>query len=286
MNRRVFHDPSLSSENLNWYLQEISRIPTISPDREKELAYLAQAGDENALRQLVEANLRFVVSFAKRYRGMGLSFLDLLNEGNIGLIEAARRFKPEKNVKFITYAVWWIRQSIIHALTEQVGTFRLPQKQAHLAYRIGKKTQKLAQALARAPSTEELAEELDISQEEVRQLLSAVSGSVSLSGEGSGDDQDFALVDRLEQADSVSADEHLLQETLEQQVRDLLADLNEKEAFVIRQRYGLTGDDPKTLREIGLVLNVSRERVRQIESLALKKLRRNSSIQELHGFLT
>ncbi|MCB1050076.1 MAG: RNA polymerase sigma factor RpoD/SigA [Acidobacteria bacterium] len=282
---RRYQDPTLSSENLNWYLQEIAKIPPITPDEEKVLGKKIQGGDEDALRKMVESNLRFVVSFAKRYRGLGLSFLDLLNEGNIGLIEAAKRFDPEKNVKFITYAVWWIRQAIIHALAEQSGAFRLPQKQANLAYRLTQKSQKLSQLLAREPSTEELAEELDISEGEVRQLLQAMGDNVSLTGDGD-DDDDFQLMDRIEQVDHVSADEHLLKEAFEHQVAELLGELDEKEGNVIRWRFGLNGEDPKTLKEIGEIMSLSRERIRQIENIALQKLRKNRSIQELRGYLT
>ena len=144
---------SSSSESLKKYLKEISRLPRVTPAEERTLGHRIQQGDEPALRRLVEANLRFVVSYAKRYRGCGLSFLDLINEGNIGLIEAAKRFDPEKNVKFITYAVWWVRQAIIHALSDQSGAFRLPQKQANLLYRIGKAQANLRTELKRNPST-------------------------------------------------------------------------------------------------------------------------------------
>lgn len=279
------HDRALSSENLNWYLHEISKIMPLTPDEEKVLGRRIQNGDEDALRRLVEANLRFVVSFAKRYRGLGLSFLDLLNEGNIGLIEAAKRFDPEKNVKFITYAVWWIRQAIIHALAEQSGAFRLPQKQANLAYRLAQKSNKLAQQLERKPSTSELAVELDVTETEVRQLLQVMGDNISLSSVPDDDENDFQLVDKLVQTNVLPADEQLLQDAFSTQVSELLDELDEKEAIVIRLRYGLSGEEPKTLKHIGEMLNLSRERIRQIENIALKKLRRNRAIQELRGYL-
>lgn len=279
-------DPTLSSENLNWYLQEISKIPPLTSEEEKQLGRAIQAGDEDALRKMVESNLRFVVSFAKRYRGLGLSFLDLLNEGNIGLIEAAQRFDPDKNVKFITYAVWWIRQAIIHALAEQSGAFRLPQKQANLAYRLTQKTNKLAQELERKPSTGELAKELAVSEDEVRQLLQVMGDNISLSGNSDDDEHDLQLVDKLEQNIVLAADEQLLQAAFEQQVSELLDELDDKEALVVRLRFGLDKNEPKTLKEIGEMLNLSRERIRQIENIALQKLRKNRSIQELRGYLT
>src|SRR5512137_1972686 len=160
-----------STESLKKYLREISRLPRLTAEEERELGRGIQKGDKEALRRLVEANLRFVVSYAKRYRGCGLSFLDLINEGNIGLIEAAKRFDPTKNVKFITYAVWWVRQAIIHALSDQSGAFRLPQKQANLLYRIGKAQSNLRSELKRAPSAEEIATRMEVTVEEVTNLL-------------------------------------------------------------------------------------------------------------------
>src|SRR2546428_7060701 len=162
----------VSSETLKKYLQEISKLPRITPEEEKVLGDRIQRGDnKEALRKLVEANLRFLVSFAKKYRGCGLSFLDLINEGNIGLIEAAKRFNPLKNVKFITYAVWWVRQAIVHALSDHSGAFRLPQKQANLLYRIGKTISQLTLEMERHPTAEEIAQKLGIPTEEVTNLL-------------------------------------------------------------------------------------------------------------------
>src|SRR5512134_986788 len=159
------------SESLKKYLKEISRLPRISPEDERVLGARIQKGDGDALRKLVEANLRFVVSYAKRYRGCGLSFLDLINEGNIGLIEAAKRFDPGKGVKFITYAVWWVRQAIIHALSDQSGAFRLPQKQANLLYRIGKAQATMRSELQRAPTAQEVATRIEATLDEVTNLL-------------------------------------------------------------------------------------------------------------------
>jgi RNA polymerase primary sigma factor len=169
------------SETLKKYLQEISKLPRITADEEKVLGAKIQKGGREALKKLVEANLRFVVSFAKKYRGCGLSFLDLINEGNVGLIEAAKRFDPGKNVKFITYAVWWVRQSIIHALSDHSGAFRLPQKQANLLYRIGKTISTLTLELERHPTPDEIARKLDIPVEEVNALLQVSDENVSLS---------------------------------------------------------------------------------------------------------
>jgi len=278
-------ETSGSSPNLSWYLREIAKIPQLTPADEKRLGEAIQAGDEDALNQLVKANLRFVVSICKKYRGLGLSFLDLMNEGNIGLIEAAKRFDPEKNVKFITYAVWWIRQAIIHALAKHSGAFRLPQKQANLMYQLGKKYNVLTQKLQREPTVEELAEALDVAKEEVEALLQVSGENISLSG-ALDDDNDFQLLDKLVQDTEAGADEHLMQEAFEGQVHKVLADLDEKEATILRLRFGLEGKEPMTLKEIGEVLGLSRERVRQIENVALRKLRKNNTVQDLRGFLT
>jgi RNA polymerase primary sigma factor len=277
---------SLSSENLNWYLQEIAKTKQLTVAEEQELGRrIQQDNDPEALNKLVEANLRFVVSICKKYRGLGLSFLDLMNEGNIGLIEAAKRFDPEKNVKFITYAVWWIRQAIIHALAKSSGAFRLPQKQANLVYQLSKKYNKLQMKLERKPTNQELAEELGIEVAEVEQLLQVSGDKVSLDA-GSDDENDFQLLDKLEQETAISADDHLLQEAFESQISEMLKHLDEKEALVIKLRFGLDDNEPKTLKEIGDMLNLSRERIRQIENVALKKLRKNQSIKDLRGYLT
>lgn len=285
MKRNASSDLQLSSENLNWYLQEIAKIKQLTPDQEKELGHKIRAGDQDALKRMVEANLRFVVSICKKYRGLGLSFLDLMNEGNIGLIEAAKRYDPEKNVKFITYAVWWIRQAIIHALAKHSGAFRLPQKQANLMYQLSKKFNQLTQKLERTPTVSELAKAMELTEEEVTQLLQVSGGNISLS-ETLDEDSDFQLVDKLEQANAIAADEHLLQEAFETQVHEILNQLDKKEAMVIKLRFGLDDEEPKTLKEIGEMMNLSRERIRQIESVALKKLRKHQAIQDLRSFLS
>lgn len=272
------------SESLKKYLKEISKLPRITPQDERVLGGQIQQGDKEALRRLVEANLRFVVSYAKRYRGCGLSFLDLINEGNIGLIEAAKRFDPGKNVKFITYAVWWVRQAIIHALSDQSGAFRLPQKQANLLYRIGKAQASLRTELRRTPSAEEIAQRMEVTVEEVTNLLQVADDNLSLSAV-IDDEHDFHLSDKLEQDTIPSADYVLLRSSLRVLLRNALKDLDGKEERVIRLRFGLDGQDPKTLKEIGEMLSLSRERIRQIEAQALEKLNRSQKCQQLRGYL-
>ena len=275
---------STSSESLKKYLKEISRLERITPMEERVLGRKIHGGDVRALRRLVEANLRFVVSYAKRYRGCGLSFLDLINEGNIGLIEAAKRFDPGKKVKFITYAVWWVRQSIIHALSDQSGAFRLPQKQANLLYRIGKAQSRLRSELKRTPSIEEVAKRMDITVKEVNNLLQVSDDNISLSAL-IDEEHDFHLSDKLEQTIIPSADLVLLKNSLKKHLSGALGELDPKEEKVVRLRFGLDGADPKTLKEIGEMLSLSRERIRQIEAQALDKLNRSQRCMQLRGYL-
>jgi RNA polymerase primary sigma factor len=272
------------SESLKKYLKEISRLPRITADEERVLGRKIQKGDPKALRRLVEANLRFVVSYAKRYRGCGMSFLDLINEGNIGLIEAAKRYDAGKGVKFITYAVWWVRQAIIHALSDQSGAFRLPQKQANLLYRIGKAQSMLRNELERAPTAQEVATRIEATLEEVTTLLQVANDNVSLSAV-IDEEHEFHLSDKLEQDTIPAADFVFLRQSLRRHVRQALGELVEKEEMVLRLRFGLDGSDPKTLKEIGEMMNLSRERIRQIEAQALEKLNRSQKCQQLRGYL-
>ncbi len=272
------------TETLKKYLKEISKIPRISPEEEKKLGEKIKKGNKEAIKKLVEANLRFVVSYAKKYRGCGLSFLDLINEGNIGLIEAAKRFNPKKNVKFITYAVWWVRQAIIHALSNHSGAFRLPQKKANTLYRIGKTMSTLLIDLERTPSPEEIAEKMDLSVEEINSLIQAADENISLD-QVIDEEHEFQLSDKLEQDSVPPADLTLIRSSLKNQVKACLEELDKKEELVIRLRFGLDGQEPKTLKEIGEIMNLSRERIRQIEAQALSKLNRCQKCQQLRGYL-
>jgi len=273
-----------SSESLKKYLKEIAKLPRITVEEERRLGDRIRKGDKAAVQKLVEANLRFVVSYAKRYRGCGLSFLDLINEGNIGLIEAARRYDPRKKVKFITYAVWWIRQSIIHVLSDQSGAFRLPQKQANLLYRIGKAQASLAYDLKRNPTSEEIAQKLEVEVEDVDALLQVSDENVSLSAV-IDEEHEFHLSDKLEQQTTPAADLVYVRNAMRAHVRGALDELDEKEKRVLSLRFGLDGDDPRTLKEIGEMLGLSRERIRQIEAQALGKLNRSQRCQTLRGYL-
>jgi RNA polymerase primary sigma factor len=287
MNRRGASGPDAEVATLRRYLKEIARYPPIDHTREIELASRIQDGDEDALRDLVEANLRFVVAYAKRYRNPNVAFLDLIHEGNLGLIQAAKKYDPSQDghdVKFITYAVWWVRQAILHALAEHAGSFRLPQKQANNLYRLERIRSLLGERFGRAPTEKELSEEVGISIDDVRVLTRASRGSLSLN-EPVASEGDSELGDLLEQTGIPDTDELLLRKSFTSAINDALTELPERERRVLELRFGLTDDQPKTLREIGEIMDLSRERVRQIESRALNKLRRSHKKYSLQGFL-
>jgi RNA polymerase primary sigma factor len=287
MTARRSYSSNAETATLRRYLKEISRYPTLDHDQEIELAQRIHEGDEGALRQMVEANLRFVVAYAKRYRNPNVAFLDLIHEGNLGLIQAARKYDPSgvgHDVKFITYAVWWIRQAILHALAEHAGSFRLPQKQANTLYRMERIRTVLADRFGRSPTEKELSEELGISVDDVRVLGRASQSSLSLN-DPVDDEGDSELGDLLEQTVLPDTDERILRESFMRAMADALAELPDRERRVLELRFGLQDDQPKTLREIGEILDLSRERVRQIESRALNKLRRSHKTRSLAGYL-
>jgi RNA polymerase primary sigma factor len=272
-----------TGDSLNAYIREISKYQPLSGDDEKILGRRIREGDEEALQRLVEANLRFVVSYSKRYRGLGLAFLDLIHEGTLGLIEAAKRFDPERNVKFISYAVWWVRQAIFHALSEHSRVFRLPQKMSGQVSRIEGVRDLLASELERPPTSQEVADRALITPKEVETLLMATGEDVSLSTAIGDGNTEFG--DTLEQESIPSAEIELIRESFNEQIKQLVEELEDKEREVITMRFGLDGEDPRTLQEIGDTLGLSRERIRQIEAKAKEKLRRSRRAQSLRGHL-
>jgi RNA polymerase primary sigma factor len=277
------------SGTLAAYLREIAKLPRLTVEEERDLGLRIQRDrDQAALSRLVESNLRFVVSFAKRYRGLGVSFLDLIHEGNLGLIEAGRRFDPDRNVKFITYAVWWIRQAITHALSGQTRAFTLPQKLSAVASRFGREVSELTEELHRSPTHREIADDLDLSEGEVEALIRIGDRDVSLSDHvaGPGDTDGPELGEMLQQVSVPPAEEQLIHRRLHAGVRGALGELDDKEREVIELRFGLDRDgDPRTLQEVGDTLGLSRERIRQIESRAKEKLRRSKRAGELRSYL-
>ena len=287
MPSRAFEVES-ESDALRAYLRAIARLPRLTADEERDLGRRVQeAGDQDALRRLVEGNLRFVVSYAKRYRGLGVAFLDLIHEGNLGLMEAARRFDPERNVKFITYAVWWIRQALTHALSLQSRAFSLPQKLSGAAARFNREVAELTEQLERTPTPAEIAEDMEISEADVDALLRIGGSDVSLSHPigGRGESEAGELADMIESPDP-PVDDELLQRSLIDRVHAALEDLDGKEREVVELRFGLDRDgDMRTLQEVGDALKLSRERIRQIESRAKDKLRRSKRAEELRSYL-
>ena len=277
----------MDDDALQAYLHALARLPRLTAEDERELGRRIRAGDAEALRRLIEGNLRFVVSYAKRYRGLGVPFLDLIHEGNLGLMEAARRFDPDRNVKFITYAVWWVRQAIMHALSGQVRAFSLPQKLSGIAARFGREVAEMTEQLERAPTTSEIAAGLEISEADVDALRRIGSSDLSLSDHiGPGETDSPELGDLIEQVSVPPIDEALIHEATVERVREALTELDEKEREVVRLRFGLDRDgEPRTLQEVGDALSLSRERIRQIESRAKDKLRRSKRAGELRSYL-
>ena len=273
-----------SLDSLNVYIRDIAKFKPLAAEQEKELGRRIREGDQEALERLVEANLRFVVHYAKRYRGLGLAYMDLIHEGSLGLMEAAKRFDPERNVKFISYAVWWVRQAIFHALSEHARVFRLPQKLSSQVSRLEAAREKLKSELERVPTTEELAERTSLSKGEVEQLLLAAGDDVSLST-AVGEDGNLELGDTLEQDTVPSVEVEMIRTSFERRIQEMVGALDEKERDVMRMRFGLDGEEPKTLQEIGETMGLSRERIRQIESRAKEKLRRNRETHGLRGYL-
>jgi RNA polymerase primary sigma factor len=269
---------------LDQYLRDISAYPLITREDEAQLAVRIRAGDEEALNTLVRANLRFVVSVAKKYQNQGVSLSDLINEGNLGLIRAARRFDETKGIKFISYAVWWIRQAILQALAEQSRIVRVPLNRAGDMHRIGRRAAALIQELGREPTNEEIAEGMELSEEEVAKTMAISHTHLSLDAPLTPGEE-HSLIDHIADNDSPLPDEAIFEKALIETVHQSLSVLKPREAKVLRMYFGLDGDEPMTLEDIGGAMGVTRERVRQIKDRALAKLRHTSKKRALESFL-
>lgn len=270
--------------SLDKYLTDIGRENLITAEEEVELAKRIKEGDERALNKLVKANLRFVVSVSKQYQNQGLSLPDLINEGNVGLIKAARRFDETRGFKFISYAVWWIRQSILQALAEQSRIVRLPLNQVGSINKIKKTISKLEQELNRPPSEEEIAKKLETTEVKVNAAMRISSRSVSIDAPISSDD-DTSMVDFIASKDTPKSDEHLIYESLNQEIQRSLSTLSEKEREVINLYYGIGMNHGLTLDEIGDKFDLTRERVRQIKEKAIRRLKHPSRSKLLKSYL-
>ena len=273
------------SQSLEKYLQEIGKVDLITPEEEVQLAIRIKQGDQRALEKLTKANLRFVVSVAKQYQNQGLSLSDLINEGNLGLIKAAQRFDETRGFKFISYAVWWIRQSILQALAEQSRIVRLPLNKVGLSNKISKAYSQLEQEYEREPSTEELAELLDIGTEEVETTLGVAARHVSVDAPFV-DSEDNTLLDVLENPNSDSADVELEHhDSLRCEIERSLSTLTDRQRDVIKLYFGISVEHPMSLEDIGERFSLTRERVRQIKDKAITKLRTASRCQLLKSYL-
>lgn len=272
------------SQSLDKYLQEIGKVDLLTPDEEVILAQRIRGGDQQALERLTKANLRFVVSVAKQYQNQGLSLGDLINEGNLGLIKAAQRFDETRGFKFISYAVWWIRQSILQALAEQSRIVRLPLNRVGSLNKISKTFSDLEQKFEREPSPEELAEVLEISANEVVDTLKISGRHVSMDAPFVQGEEN-SLLDVLESDLEEKPDQGLINDSLRREVQRALSTLTQREADVVTLYFGLNGEHPMTLEEIGEKFNLTRERVRQIKEKAIRRLRHTSRSKALKTYL-
>jgi RNA polymerase primary sigma factor len=271
-------------DTLRLYLKEISRFPQLTPEEEQELGKRVQDGDQEAYRKLIESNLRFVVAMAKKYARSGYPLHELINEGNMGLIEAVSRFDPSRGVRFITYASWWIRQAILAAIAHYGQVFNLPPKLKHELYRFESRVARLTQELGHRPSVDEISRELGMKEKDVLEMMEGTPTEVSLSTPV-GEQEEAHLEDLIKDPAVTPVDEVLVARSLEEQLQNLLSQLDEKERLIIERRFGLGNDEPQTLAEIGSELHLSRERIRQIEERAIGKLRRSQRAKQLAGYL-
>jgi RNA polymerase primary sigma factor len=271
-------------DTLRMYLKEISKFPQLTAEEEQDLGRRVREGDESAFRKLIESNLRFVVAMAKKYSRSGYPLHELINEGNMGLIEAASRFDISKGVRFITYASWWIRQAILAAIARHGQVFSIPPKLKHELYRFETKVGNLTQELGHRPSVEEISKSLDMKESDVRGMLGGTPTEVSLSAPV-GDDHDLKLDDLIEDESITPVDEAMIASSFHEQLQGLLEQLDDKERTIIDRRFGLRNLEPQTLAEIGADLHLSRERIRQLEERALDKLRRSRRARQLLGYL-
>jgi RNA polymerase primary sigma factor len=270
---------------LDKYLNDIGKIPMLTADDEAEMARRIRQGDDEAMAKLTRANLRFVVSVAKQYQNQGLSLSDLINEGNVGLMKAAKRFDETKGFKFISYAVWWIRQSILQAIVEYSRIVRLPLNKVGSYNKINEAYLTFIQEFEREPSNEELAELLDMNPKEVANMLKGNGRHVSVDAPMSGEDGDSTMLDVITDADDLGPDSKLMEQSLKDEVKQGLSILNIREVEVLSAYYGLEGQKPLTLEEIGEMYGLTRERVRQIKERAIRRLRKSYNRNNLRSYL-
>jgi len=278
----------VSDDSVRLYLREIGKIPLLSAEEELALAQKVVAGDKRAKDKMAEANMRLVVSIAKRYSGRGLDFLDLIQEGNTGLLRAVEKFDPDKGFKFSTYATWWIRQAITRAIADQARTIRIPVHMVETINKLLRTQRRMTQELNREPTIEELAKELEMEPEKVEYVIKIKQDITSLdAGVGrDGEDEDSVLGDFIEDEDGATPEESATSQLLKEQVQAVLSTLSEREQKIVKMRFGLENGKSHTLEEVGQEFAVTRERIRQIEAKALAKLRKHKDAKKLHEYLS
>ncbi len=277
----------ISDDSVRLHLREIGKIPLLNAEEELALAQRVVAGDKRAKDKMAEANMRLVVSIAKRYSGRGLDFLDLIQEGHTGLLRAVEKFDPDKGFKFSTYATWWIRQAITRAIADQARTIRIPVHMVETINKLLRTQRRMTQELNREPSIEELARELEMEPEKVEYVIKIKQDISSLdAGVGrDGEDEDSVLGDFIEDEDSATPEESAANQLLKEQVQSVLSTLSEREQKIIKMRFGLENGKSHTLEEVGQEFAVTRERIRQIEAKALAKLRKHKDAKKLYEYL-
>lgn len=278
---------AFADDSVRMYLREIGKIPLLTPEEEAELAQRIIKGDKKAKDKMVEANMRLVVSIAKRYGGRGLDFLDLIQEGNTGLLRAVEKFDPDKGFKFSTYATWWVRQAITRAIADQARTIRIPVHMVETINKVLRTTRKLTSELNREPTNEEIAKALDMEPDKIDYVMRIKQDIASLDASvgKEGDDEDSVLGDFVEDEGRDSPEESASNQILKEQLSEIIATLTDREQKIIRLRFGIGGGRPHTLEEVGNEFDVTRERIRQIEAKALSKLRKNKDTKKLHEYL-
>ena len=277
----------ISDDSVRLYLREIGKIPLLSAEEEMELAQRVLQGDKKAKDKMAEANMRLVVSIAKRYSGRGLDFLDLIQEGNTGLLRAVEKFDPDKGFKFSTYATWWIRQAITRAIADQARTIRIPVHMVETINKLLRTQRRMTQELNREPTIDELAKELEMEPDKIEYVMKIKQDISSLdAGVGrDGDEEDSVLGDFIEDEETVSPEESATNQLLKEQVQEILSSLSDREQKIVRMRFGLDNGKNHTLEEVGQEFAVTRERIRQIEAKALAKLRKHKDARKLYEYL-
>lgn len=275
----------IADDSVRLYLREIGKIPLLNAEEELELAKRVVAGDKDAKDQMAEANMRLVVSIAKRYVGRGLDLLDLIQEGNTGLLRAVEKFDPDKGFKFSTYATWWIRQAITRAIADQARTIRIPVHMVETINKLLRTQRRLTQEFNREPTNAEIAKEMEIDEAKVEHIMKIKQDISSLDASIRDDEEESVLADFIEDEDTITPEESATGQLLKEQVKDMLGALTEREQKILKLRFGLEDGKQHTLEEVGQEFSVTRERIRQIEAKALAKLRKHKDARKLHDYI-